>query len=230
MHGCNHIRRLIEEADQPEVFPLEVTGHIAHCGGCRDFATERSALRQLVASSGRVSAPVNFDAMLNARLAEAKGQRTLSWLNPAAFMRMGAAAAGLVIALLVIQYTGVLSPADQPNSSQAVIPTPPATPDSRLQTLPLPLPPVIESQPEPQVRASVISRATTAVPVKRAGSVSAQPGRSPDYAGIEDGGIILVRGQNGEREVPLPTVSVGAQPLLYINSSRTASRSAGTSF
>lgn len=235
MQGCNNIRRLIEEADQPDIFPLEVTGHVAHCNACRSFAAERSALRELIASGKRVSAPVNFDVMLNARLAEVRGRRTLSWLNPAAFMRMGAAAAGLVIALLVIQYTGIFSPADESTSSGPVAAAP--IPHGNPQPLPIPAPPLVpvpedkvaESAPMP-VTASVASSRGPAVSIRRVGRGSQQTDGAANFEGIEDGGVILVRGQNGEREVPLPTVSVGAQPLLYGNSKPSASRSAGTSF
>jgi hypothetical protein len=237
MKGCNEIRRLIDEADQPEIFPLEVTGHIAHCDRCRGFATERSALRGLIASGKRVSAPVNFDAMLNARLAEMKGRRTPAWLNPASFMRMGAAAAGLVIAVLVIQFSGVFSTQPtQPEHKDGLAQTTPAPQPSTAPEAARPFVPPAQTEPDVASSSGPASRVTVATDTPRTSrgsfrrEASPQPVPPRDYAGIEDGGVILVRGQNGEREVPLPTVSVGAQPLLYVNSSRAASRSAGTSF
>jgi hypothetical protein len=39
-----------------------------------------------------------------------------------------------------------------------------------------------------------------------------------------------VRGQNGEMDVQMPTVSVGAQPLLYVRAGQRAVSSVGTSF
>jgi hypothetical protein len=39
-------------------------------------------------------------------------------------------------------------------------------------------------------------------------------------AGMVDGGAIFIPGRNGEHDVTIPTVSVGAQPLLYVNSGR----------
>ena len=231
MKGCNEIKRLIDEADQPEMLTFEVSGHIAHCQACRNFAGERASLRKLVASGARVTAPMNFDAMLGERLAQAKARKTFSWLSPAAFMRLGAAAAGLVIALLVIQYTGLLSP--EPQNENKVAVTPPAlrAPASGPAASP------VESKPQVvHPSQSLLSDPALASmprpsrgPVRRE-VVAAQPVASGDYTGIEDGGVILVRGQNGEREVPMPTVSVGAQPLLYVNSTRPAPRNAGTSF
>jgi hypothetical protein len=238
MQGCNHIRRLIDEADQPDIFSLEVTGHIAHCNACRGFAAERSALRGLIASGKRVGAPVNFDAMLNARLAEARGQTAPSWLSPAAFMRMGAAAAGLVMALVVIQLSGLFSTPEsqttaKQNTPEAVTPAPPANPGN--QVLAETRPPASEEpksvEPESEPSSSLIAGTARAPRGNRIREAAPRrPDGAPNFEGIEDGGVILVRGQNGEREVPLPTVSVGAQPLLYVNSKPSASRSAGTSF
>jgi hypothetical protein len=48
----------------------------------------------------------------------------------------------------------------------------------------------------------------------------------------EDGGVMLVRGANGDPDVSLPMVSVGAQSRVYAgaNSGRLISRTIGTSF
>jgi hypothetical protein len=35
-----------------------------------------------------------------------------------------------------------------------------------------------------------------------------------------DGGAIFIPGRNGEHDVTVPTVSVGAQSLIYVNSGR----------
>ena len=53
---------------------------------------------------------------------------------------------------------------------------------------------------------------------------------SEDY--LEGGGVVLVRGANGEADVSLPMVSVGAQSLVYASAgaSRRTARSLGTSF
>ena len=72
MKGCNYIKRIIDEADKADQLPFEVTQHLAGCGNCERFAGERTALRRLMSSADRVSAPMNFDAMLGARLAEVK--------------------------------------------------------------------------------------------------------------------------------------------------------------
>jgi hypothetical protein len=48
----------------------------------------------------------------------------------------------------------------------------------------------------------------------------------------EDGGVMLVRGANGDPDVSLPMVSVGAQSRVYAgaNAGRLISRTIGTSF
>jgi hypothetical protein len=35
-----------------------------------------------------------------------------------------------------------------------------------------------------------------------------------------DGGAIFIPGRNGEHDITVPTVSVGAQSLIYVNSGR----------
>src|SRR5580765_8222679 len=100
MKGCNHIREQIDEADKPDLLSFEVTKHIAECPDCERFASERSALRILVASSARVNAPINFDAVLNARLAEVKARRAFWWLGSPVYFRLATVTAGLVIMVL----------------------------------------------------------------------------------------------------------------------------------
>jgi hypothetical protein len=43
---------------------------------------------------------------------------------------------------------------------------------------------------------------------------------SPVDAAFVDGDAILIPGRNGQRDVTVPTVSVGAQPLIYGNAGR----------
>lgn len=229
MKVCNHIREQIDEADKPDLLSFEVTGHIAECPDCERFAGERSALRMLVASSARVSAPINFDAVLNARLAEVKARRASWWLGSPVYFRLGAAAAGLVIMVFAAQYTGLIS-------DQSKRPAEPVTldglahgPDINLkldEKLPVPPPqgPVIIA-PGPQYPVAHSSASVSGRPRRSGGGVAA-----PTYLTAEDGGVVLVRGQNGEMDVQMPTVSVGAQPLLYVRAGQRAVSNIGTSF
>ncbi|HXG94829.1 MAG TPA: hypothetical protein VNN73_20995 [Blastocatellia bacterium] len=236
MKSCKQIKSLIDEAEKPDLFSFEVNNHIAACNDCRSFATERAALRGLIASGARVTAPANFDAVLQARLAEVKARRSFSWLSPAGFARMGAATAGLVVAFLVIQFSGLLSTTEQPQSSNPVAKQSPAKPESGLQANPIPIPIPEKSIPPVRPAPQVMQHAIAAVPASRGAGASMRGrdvARQPvpvDYPGMETAGVVLVRGQNGEREVPLPTVSVGAQPLLYVSTSRPATRNAGSTF
>src|SRR5437763_12633163 len=115
MKVCNQIKKRIDEADDVESFDLDIARHAAACDDCRRFAGERAALKALIASTARVNAPLNFEVMLHARLAEVKAQRPLAWLNAAFYLRAGAAMAALVVAVFIAQYSGLFrsSPADQ---------------------------------------------------------------------------------------------------------------------
>src|SRR6266568_8530440 len=131
MNGCKYIKERIDEAEKPDLLSFEVTEHIGQCDDCERFAIERAALRKLVAGGTRVSAPINFDAMLNARLAEVKARRSFWWLGSPGFLRLGAATASLVLMIFAGQYAGLFSEKPkQANESQLggamPIPTPPS--------------------------------------------------------------------------------------------------------
>jgi hypothetical protein len=145
MKVCNEIKRRIDEADNVESFGLDIERHTAVCDDCRRFAGERMALRELIASTTRVNAPLNFDAMLHARLADLKAQRPLAWLNAAFYLRAGAATAALVVALFGVQYSGLFSasptePTKAQNlASQAEAVTPLTSTQPRLPDVPPPV-------------------------------------------------------------------------------------------
>lgn len=224
MNGCKYIRECIDEADKPDLLSFEVTQHIAACPDCERFASERSALRVLVASGGRVNAPINFDAVLNARLAQVKARRPFWWLGSPVYFRLGAATAGLVVMFFAAQYAGLFSDqSKQPTETVAQNPSiaPGGTGDVPTATPPV-LAPRLQSQPNPGTYATVYGTRS------RRGEARVAP---PVYLSTaEDGGVVLVRGQNGEMDVQMPTVSVGAQPLLYVRAGQRAVSSVGTSF
>jgi hypothetical protein len=223
MKGCNYIRECIDEADKPNLLSFEITEHIAHCNDCERFANERTALRTLVASSARVSAPANFNATLNARLADVKARRSLWWLSSPGYLRLGAAAAGLVVMIFAAQYGGLFSKPDQSVGTatpQYEASQPPPTDDLVLRTAPLP--PVSELPSVVAVTPVKVTAPRREVPVRR--------GIPDGYLAAEDGGVVLVRGQNGDMDVQMPTVSVGAQPLLYVGGGQRTMHNVGTSF
>ncbi|HXI91322.1 MAG TPA: hypothetical protein VNO24_14990, partial [Blastocatellia bacterium] len=130
MNGCKYIKERIDEAEKPDLLSFEVTEHLGQCDDCERFAIERAALRKLVAGGTRVSAPINFDAMLNARLAEVKARRSFWRLAPTTYLRLGAATAGLVIMIFGAQYAGLFSGnnVSPPDGSQASKPASTLTP------------------------------------------------------------------------------------------------------
>jgi hypothetical protein len=222
MKGCKYIRERIDAVDKPDLLSFEITEHIAECTGCERFAGERRALRVLVASSARVNAPINFDAVLNARLAEVKGRRSLWWLSSPSYLRLGAATAGLVVMVFAAQYAGLLSDKSQGPREPVAIPLVPAPYEMPQISS---APPLIEATPPTTQYHAAYSTVSGTRSRRGAGRVA-----PPVYLTAEDGGVVLVRGQNGEMDVQMPTVSVGAQPLLYVRAGQRAVSSTGTSF
>ena len=224
MNGCKHIRNRIDEAEKPDLLPFDVSEHIVQCGECERFAIERSALRGLLAAGTRVNAPINFDAMLKARLAEVKARRSFWWLGSPGFLRLGGATAGLVVMVLAAQYAGLFSnnQPSSPNRSLAGDAAPKPAPGPSDLT-----PPMVVNPPLAPV---VIAVHPPRTPRGGRGYVPVDRAVSAGYMTAEDGGVVLVRGRNGDMDVQMPTVSVGAQPLLYVSAGQRTVRNVGTSF
>jgi len=228
MNGCKNIQQRIDEVDNPGFLPLEASEHIGHCNDCARFAIERTALRELVAAGTRVNAPINFDAVLKARLAQVKSRRSFWWLGSPGLLRLGAATAGLVVMISAAQYAGLFSTNNAPptnGSKRAEVPTKPTpAPAERMtQDLSVPSPP----------RAAVGDRAyavASVTPRVRRGEVLVGRAAAAGHLTAEDGGVVLVRGRNGDMDVQMPTVSVGAQPLLYVSAGQRTVRNIGASF
>jgi hypothetical protein len=228
MNGCKYIKQRIDEAEKADLLPFDVSAHLVECSDCERFAVERTALRELLAAGVRVSAPINFDAVLKAKLAERKDRRPFWWLGSPAFLRVGAATAVLVVMAFGAEYAGLFSD----NVSR-----PGAGPVSGLSR-PRPIP---VNPDQPQVMPQTSFEATVAgvrpYPVSALTSTKVRRGDVPlertapaEYITVEDGGVVLVRGRNGELDVQMPTVSVGAQPLLYVSAGQRSTRNVGTSF
>lgn len=236
MVSCNRTRRSIDEADHPELLSFEASSHVASCPDCGSFAEDRARLRRLLASGSRVGVPMNFDAVLKARLAAAKSRSTFAWLNPAGYLRLGAATAGLVVMVFAAQYGGLFR-SDHLTGQQQPAVAGTGDPAATLPTQAAPTqPPLIIGggpapvDPKAGNSSHRYSRGIRELARTRSAGVPLEiPGE--DYL-HQDGGVMLVRGPNGERDVSLPMVSVGAQSLVYASagaSSRSA-RTIGTSF
>src|SRR2546425_935752 len=126
MNSCKEVRKLIDQAEKPDMLAFEVTEHIERCSDCERFSSERAGLRKLLASPARVS------------------------------------------------------------------------------------------QPEKRIRRREVAPGKRIAP--------------PVVLAADDGGVVIVRGQNGEMDIQMPTVSVGAQPLLLVGAGRRVTPSGGTSF
>jgi len=223
MNGCKYIRERIEEADNPNLLPFEVAEHIAECQDCGRFATERSGLRALLSGGTRVNAPVNFDAMLHARLAEVKSRSAFWWLSSFGYARIATATAAIVVMFFAAQFSGLFS-------TKTVVPT---------SEPPIALAPDAPTPVLPSVRQPIAPSATVALRSNRGYTNAVRPRRDAmaasgsvpiGYFTAEDGGVVLVRGRNGDMDVPVPTVSVGAQPLLYVSAGQRTVRNVSGSF
>jgi hypothetical protein len=231
MTNCNETRKLIDETDSPELFSYEAARHIESCLPCKDFAQERARLRHLLASSARVAAPPDFDVVLSARLSEVRSRRTVaewlfSWIGPAGVLRFGAATAAVVIGIFAASYSGLFSsPAPtvrQEMDGLAVVPPEPVVPAAPVN---------IEQPSKPQEISSgerlyVASNAES----RRARRASHRPVIVEPELAKAATQTVIVRGENFEREVPMPTVSVGAQPLLYVGTGRSSAGGLRASF
>jgi hypothetical protein len=217
MTNCNQIKRLIDEAEQPEVMSFEATHHLNACTSCRLFADERASLRALLNGIPRVNAPINFDAQLKARINTAKAKPAFSWLSPALYLRFGAASAVLLIGVFVAQYNGMFSIT---NNSAAV--------DVPVLTI---TPPMAQAPGTDDVKLPVTSeRISPRVMV--ATTVASNRGNhrvQPVVAKLEDDsmsnrvpGVIFRRSSGTDVEVPMLTVSVGAQQGLINRSNRSS--------
>ena len=234
MKVCNEIQRRIDEADDIESYDLDIARHTEGCEACRHFAHERAALRELIGSTARVTAPINFDALLHARLAEVKGRKGLAWLGAAFYLRAGAATAALAVTVFVAQYMGFFAPtatepASAPNTestAESVQPTEKSQPQPSANP---------EMAAVPDTHGAAVNNALPRVTVIPAGANTMARSRpmnagsrrgagvplmAPVDAAFVDGDAILIPGRNGQRDVAVPTVSVGAQPLIYGNAGR----------
>ena len=201
--NCITIKRIIDEADRPDVFPLEAAGHLAGCRDCQSFADEREKLRELTGSMARVTAPGNFNALLNERLSRVKSQGS-SWLSPAGFMRVGTAAAGLLVVFVALQYGGFLSTkrpvtVDQPADMLA---------DETKDATPAPAPPVVSVDQDHQV----IHRLGAGPSRPRTNPVSTS--RTARATGQDGPPLLLVRDSNGDRTLQMIPVSLGMQQQI----------------
>jgi hypothetical protein len=207
--NCTKIKRIIDEADRPDVFPLEAAGHIAGCPDCQSFADERAKLRELTGSVARVTAPSNFNVLLNERLSRVKSQRS-SWLSPAAFLRLGTATAGLLVMFMVLQYGGFLA-TKGPTVDQQSASLPGGPPNDE--------PKVVIPETEPK---HVVSEHQDARVAERLAGTQRQgtktnagsTSRTPRETSPDGPPLLLVRDNNGDRTFPLIPVSIGMQQQM----------------
>ncbi len=229
MTNCNNIKKLIDEAEQPDLLSFEATHHLDACAPCRLFADERASLRDLLNGMPRVNAPMNFDAQLKARITTAKAKPTFAWASPALYLRFGAATAALVVAVFVAQYNGML-PLTNNSASTGDTPfianNPSAKSDDSIEN------PITQSPDRVEVKPRAVTPTINYVATPNRGNHRVRPipekleGESmPDRVPG-----LIVRRSGREVELPMLPVSLGAQQQLINRSSRSSVQPIAISF
>ncbi|HEV8482966.1 MAG TPA: hypothetical protein VGV87_05360 [Blastocatellia bacterium] len=213
--NCTRIKRIIDEADRPDVFPLEAAGHVAGCPDCRSFADERARLRELTGSVARVTAPGNFNALLNERLSRVKSQRS-SWLSPAGFMRLGTATAGLLVVFIALQYGGFLSTKTPTTEDQH-----PPVAGGELRG---------DGSSSPATPAPPVVRLPDHTPRSLPRAINVATSRTPKATRQDGPPLLLVRDNNGDRTLLMIPVSVGMQQQVQNGSYGRQPRSSDISY
>jgi len=209
MNGCEYIQKLIDESHRPEFLSPQAAGHIESCAHCQKFAHERAALRKLLSSTGRVTVPANFNALLNHRLAAAKAAPKVRWLQPAIAFKLAAAASAVALLALFVapRFIGSRDAKNERVAAPSINAT--AGPSAATTVAPLSDDAVTENT---RVAArplhSTMRPGVSRTPVSRI---------DEPFIGEDGGGVLLIRGKSGDIEVPVRTVSLGAQPLLISN-------------
>lgn len=230
MIECRAIVKQIDEAERADQLPAEAENHIAACKGCRSFAEERAALRNLVASVSRVQAPANFDALLRERLNARRRTFLLSWLSPAALARLSAAAAVAVVVIFVARFAlSPGAPAPETGNGQTAKVQEQEKPETSKPA------PIASSEPPsagPTEHLAVHSQRQGTNTSNRPARASKRPQPFDLTAGYTefDPQYIIVRGNRGETAVPILPVSAGAQPKLYSAPRRQQTTAVKTSF
>lgn len=216
---CRKIKKLIDEADSPDILPFEVNAHLDGCGECSGFAAERSSLASLLMSTGRISAPANFDAVLNRRLAERLAPRKFGFAFPAFSLRFASAAAMVLFVLIAgrVLFNSQLrtqqiakAPAAMEQAVPKTVVPKTDTPSQTAQLPTIPVRPAFQVQRLPRYAA-----AANHVQPRREKLATALASVDPT---TEAAALILMRGRGTERELAVPVVSVGAQPLVFVSS------------
>jgi hypothetical protein len=100
---CREVRREIDQSELGQSLSANAEAHVAACPGCAEFRGQRSRLRELVGALTPVTAPVDFDMRLRARLArEREAPRQLF------IFRFVMSTPGIVMAAVLVLVVGIV--------------------------------------------------------------------------------------------------------------------------
>src|SRR5262249_27517305 len=207
MNGCERIMSLIDQSHRPDVLPIEAEAHIDACESCRLFANERAALRDLLASSARVTVPENFDFVLKQKLAASSSPAAASWMTPAFYFRLAASAAAVVILAIIFVPRYFQAGKSGPVAIDRVEAPKPGADQVT------PLPDIVHSPIGPSVTPVVLNGRNSSRGQSRARYTPPPP--EEVYLGDDRTGTLLIRSDAGDVELPMRTVSYGSQSPFY---------------
>ena len=217
---CRRIRKLLDEAEQGRGIPFEAARHTQICESCRRFANERTRLAELLNSTGRVSAPPDFNMALMRRLRQRTAAQPARWYGHAFTLKLAGALAVLVCSVMLFQFWN--HPTGSPPSTEelaAAKPTdrtqPPLTPPSIVTPPSAPVVPPVPPMVAPVHERSggrhfnrgIGSDVAAALPV--AGEL-----RFPDDPRQDAAAFLWLKSGAVEHQVTVRAVSMGAQPVL----------------
>jgi hypothetical protein len=218
--SCKRIRKLIDEADRPGNIPFEAARHTQICESCSRFVDERIRLAELLDSTGRVTAPPDFNVVLRRRLRERSSARRAYWSIPAFIFKLAGAFAVLVCSMLLAQWMrhGARPAAPGNQATAEVSPLVPGgtTTSNGLSTNTSSLPavaapgnamPVRFVPSRPRFNRSVRDQVAEVLPPDGELHFPSDPRK-------DAAAFLLVKSQTAEQGMYVPSIILGAQPLL----------------
>ena len=223
------VRLEIDDSELGQRLSQTAEAHIAACAACRQFRSERSRLRELIAGLAPVTAPADFDMRLRARIArENQSQAPQPWI-----FRFVISTPAIAITAVLVIVAGTLvwinqrSATETFNSASATIPgvrIRTSTPAPAADKTEAEIPPLIAVADTPKRTPPRSSSRVFGANAPQASDFNASGARAirltPDRAGevsltapLNPMVVSVPDEHGGTRRILLPPVSFGSQRL-----------------
>jgi hypothetical protein len=233
---CREVRREIDQSELGQSLSANAETHVAACPGCAEFRGQRSRLRELVGALTPVTAPLDFDMRLRARLAREREAPRQPFI-----FRFVMSTPGIVLAAVLVLVVGTIvfisqrKPQSQSLASgrggdHVVTPAPepaPAVKDENPDAAGITMPANADHQGKPKQSPLLVRNPPRlTMPVNAAPQVNdlsakgAQIVRATDRSGEVSLGaplkpmVVTMYDEHGAtRKIQLPPISFGSQRL-----------------